>query len=276
MKFFTQFFKGFGYCFKSLSIIFDKGLWPFLFIPLIVCIVLIILSFYGIYSFSSYIADYLKPYLEVDAATITNPGLIDSIRIFLSAKAGFIINLIIKILLGLVSGTFVKYTLLIVLSPFLALLSEKADEKLHNTHFKFSVKQLLIDITRGVLMSLRNMFLEYFFIFIFMLVSVFIAPLSVVTIPLLFLISCYFVGFNFFDYNSERYKLRLKESSKLASQNRGYLVGIGCFYFLVMHIPTFVGTVLGIAFGPAMATVAAVLCFKEIELAQSNTNSVKV
>jgi hypothetical protein len=43
-----------------------------------------------------------------------------------------------------------------------------------------------------------------------------------------------------------------------------------------MHIPTFVGTVLGIAFGPAMATVAAVLCFKEIELAQSNTNSVKV
>lgn len=274
MKFFNQFFKGFSYCFKSLSIIFDKGLWPFLFIPLIVCVVLIVLSFYGIYSFSSYVADYLKPYLEVDAATLTNPGFIDSIRIFLSAKAGFIINLVIKILLGLVSGTLVKYTLLMVLSPFLALLSEKADEKLHNTQFKFSIKQLLIDIARGILMSLRNMFLEYLFIFLFMLLSFFIAPLSVVTIPLLFLISCYFVGFNFFDYNSERYKLKLKASSELASKNKGYLVGIGFFYFLVMHIPTFVGTVLGIAFGPAMATVAAVICFKEIEAEQGKLNKI--
>ena len=272
MRFFNQFFKGFGYCFKSISIIFDKGLWPFLFIPILVCICLLILSFYGIYSISGYIADSIKPYLEVDASKLTDPTFLDTLRLFLSSKASFIINIIVKIILGFISGTFVKYFLLMVLSPFLALLSEKADEKLHNTYFKFSIKQLLIDIARGVLMSLRNMFLEYFFVFLFMAISILIAPLAIVTIPLLFLISAYFVGFNFFDYNSERYKLKINQSTKLASKNRGYLVGIGVFYFLAMHIPTFIGTIIGIAFAPAMATVAAVLCYKEIEKEQLNVN----
>ena len=67
MKFFTDFFKAIGNCFKAFSVIFEKGLWPYSFVFLVVWILLWVLSIYGLFVLADGISDWLSSYMDFNS-----------------------------------------------------------------------------------------------------------------------------------------------------------------------------------------------------------------
>jgi len=264
MKFFSDFFKAIGNCFKAFSILFEKGLWYYIFYPLIIWIALWIASIYGFMSLASYISKWLSGYVNAESIPQTGHWL-SFARPLLVGKISFIITILLRVIFWLISGTFIKYALLIALSPVFALLSEKADEKLTGANFPFNLKQLLKDIFRGIAISLRNMFLEYFFIFSCFLINLFFPPSFFITTPFLFILGWYYIGFALLDYNCERYKFGVLKSIKFIKQNWGTAIGIGFVYSIFMYIP-----LLGLLFGPLIAIIGGTLCFLQVNKFSQN------
>lgn len=264
MKFFSDFFKAIGSCFKAFPVLFEKGLWPYMFIPLIIWIGVWIATIFGLMSLATYVSEWLSGYVNTESIPETGHWL-SFARPVLVGKLSFIIGLVLKLIFWFISGTFVKYVWLIVLSPVFALLSEKTDEKLTGANFPFNLKQLFKDVFRGIAISLRNMILEYLFIFVCFLLNLFFAPSFFITTPFLFLLGWYFIGFALLDYNSERHKFGISKSIQFIKQNRGYACGIGFVYSVFMGLPFLLGNVIGVLFGPAVAVVGATLSFLEIQ-----------
>ncbi len=263
MNFFTGFFKGFGNCFKAFELIFNKGLWPFLLYPLVVWIITWLLAVFGIIALADFVSETIKSYLSFDSIPETGHWL-SSAKPYLAGTLGFMAALAIKIIFWFISGTFSKYILLIILSPMFALLSELTEEKLTGNKFPFSFAQLMKDILRGILITLRNLSIELGLIIACMILTFFLPFLSFVTIPFLLFVSWYFTGFTMMDYNAERHKLSGGDSASFIRANKGYTCGIGSVYWLFMILPFFIGDIIGITFGPALAVVGATLSFLEV------------
>ncbi|MCE3229564.1 MAG: hypothetical protein K0S32_4115 [Bacteroidetes bacterium] len=278
MKFFSDFFKGIGNCFSAFGVLFGKNLWPYMFIPLIMWVLLWVGSIYFSFLAADGISEWLKS--KMSAESIPEAGhWLSWIKPFLVSKwFGWLIAIIFKIIFWFVSGTFVKYFLLMIMSPVFALLSEHTEEKLTGNKFPFSWTQLLKDIVRGIAISLRNMLLEYTFIFFGFILCIAFPPLALVITPFLLFLGWYYVGFTLMDYNMERHKFSVSESTSFIRRNKGYACGIGLVYSFFLALPFLPGSILGIMFGPATAVVGSTLSFLEIrkaEVGAGNVNTIK-
>lgn len=263
MNFFQGFIKGFSNSFKSFDVLFNKGLWPFLLYPLVIWVLTWLLTLAGITVLADWFVNWSSQALEFDKIPDSGHWL-SFAKPFLTGYFSVFIFWIVKILFWFISGTFSKYILLIVLSPLFALLSEIADEKLTGQKFPFSFPQLMKDIVRGTMISLRNMMIEFGFIIGCFLVTLFFPPLVIVTTPFLLIVSWYFTGFSLMDYNTERYRYNVRDSVRFIRANKGLVIGIGCVYWLFMSIPTFAGDIIGLTFGPAIASLGATVSFLEL------------
>lgn len=260
MNFFTGFFKAITNSFKGFSLIFEKGLWPYIFYPVLVWLFMWIGSIYLFASIAEQIALYFSEQLNFD--NIPDSGAILSFaKPFLTGYFSFITTWILKILFWFISSTFTKYIVLIFLSPLFALLSESIEEKINGNKYPFNTIQLIKDIGRGIVMSLRNMLLEYFFIAICFIITIIFPPLAFITTPFLLLVSWYFSGFTMIDYNFERHKMSISHSVQFARKNKSLICGIGIIYTAFMLLPLF----LGLMFGPVLAVVGATLSFLELK-----------
>lgn len=264
MNFFQGFIKGFTNCFKSFEVLFNKGLWPFLFYPLIIWALTWVLSLAGITLLADALATWASDALEFEKIP-DNGHWLSFAKPFLTGYFSLFIFWTVKVLFWFVSGTFSKYILLIVLSPLFALLSEIADEKLTGNKFPFSLPQLLKDIARGTMISLRNMLIEFGIIIACFIITLFFPPLIIGTTPLLLVVSWYFTGFSLMDYNTERYRYNVSSSVRFIRDNKGLVIGVGCVYWLFMSIPTFAGDILGLMFGPALASLGATISFLQLK-----------
>lgn len=260
MNFFTGFFKAISNSFKGFSLIFEKGLWPYIFYPVLVWLFMWVGSIYLFASIAEQIAVYFSEQLNFD--NIPDSGAVLSFaKPFLTGYFSFIITWILKILFWFISSTFTKYVVLIFLSPLFALLSESVEEKTNGRNFPFTFSQLIKDIGRGIIMSIRNMLLEYFFIALCFIITIIFPPLAFITTPFLILVSWYFIGFTMMDYNFERHKMNISDSVQFARKNKGLICGIGIIYSAFMLLPFF----LGLMFGPVLAVVGATLSFLELK-----------
>lgn len=266
MNFFQGLFRAIANCFKGFALLFDKGLWPYLFYPVIMWILILFGSIWLFSALASEITGYINE--QIDADSIPDSGSwLSFAKPFLTGYFSYIIHILIKIIFWSISGTFVKYVLLILLSPLFSLLSESVEEKLTGKAFPFSASQLLKDIFRGIAISLRNMFLEYFFIALCFLVTLFVPPLVIITVPFLCIVSWYYIGFTMLDYNFERHKMSISQSASFTRKNKGTAIGIGIVYALFMLLPFYVG----LFFGPILAVVGATLSFLDIKNNQTST-----
>lgn len=262
MKLFSDFGKGFINCFKAFSVLFEKGLWHFIFYPLLIWLVIWIASIYGLVTLADYLTSKIEPYLSLDSLS-TIEGF-SFLKTKLSGAFSFIITWILKLFFWFVGSIFTKYILLIVLSPIFALLSELADEKLSGSKFPFNLIQLIKDILRGTVISIRNLCMELLLSFALWLIAFFVPPLFFITLPLSLLIGWYFIGFSLLDYSCERHKFKIGEGIQFIKKNKGYAIGIGCVYSIFMALPTIAGDVLGMMFGPTIAVVGATISFLEM------------
>ncbi len=263
MIFFQGLFKAIANCFKGFSLIFDKGLWPYLFYPVIMWLLLLAGSVWLFSILANEVTEYINEQVNVNSIPDSGSWL-SFAKPFLTGYFSFIISILIKIIFWFLSGTFVKYLLLILLSPLFSLLSESLEEKLTDNKFPFSATQLMKDILRGIGISLRNMFLEYFFIAACFLVTLFFPPLVIITVPFLCFVSWYYIGFTMLDYNFERHKMNISQSASFTRKNIGTACGIGIVYSLFMLLPFYIG----LFFGPILAVVGATLCFLDLKNTQ--------
>lgn len=269
MKLFSDFGNGFVNCFKAFSVLFERGLWHFLFYPLIIWIGIWVASIYGFMALADYLNELVKPYLNFDN-TAYDIQWLAFLKPKLSGAFGFIVSWILKIIFWFIGSIFTKYLLLIVLSPLFSLLSESTDEKLSGNKFPFNGFQLIKDVFRGIAISIRNLLFELIISFGLWLVAIFVPPLFFITFPLGIIVGWYFIGFSIMDYNCERQKFSVSASVQFIKKNKGYAIGIGCVYSIFLALPTIAGDMLGIMFGPTVAVIGATISFLEIRKRELN------
>jgi CysZ protein len=221
--------------------------WTFL-----VPIVLNILLFIGGQALLSNLIDYSKDFL-LGLINIDRSGIWGGIL-------GFFMAGLIEVLFFLVFVYVSGYVIIILMSPLLAYISEKTEEILTGKKYNTSIGQLLRDVLRGILIALRNLFLELFFMILAFLVG-FVPVIGWLGAIVLFLISSYFYGFSFIDYINERKKLTIRESISVGRKYKWLAISNGAVFSFSLFIP-FCGTFVSL-FVSIVAVVAAALAMNK-------------
>ena len=238
----TTFFESFKFILKN-----NLGLY-FLF-PIALNIIL----FIGGWNLVSFLTDFSLNYVSEN--TLQNfPEWITSLL------SGFL-WIIFKIIFFLVYAYLGGFIVLILLSPVLAILSEKTDEIINNKNHPFDLQKLLKDILRGIVIAIRNMFYEIIILALLFIFS-FIPLLGLISPILMFIVSAYFYGFSFIDYSNERNNLSIKNSIKLIRENKGVAIANGSLFSLFLLIP-FIGLLFA-GFAAIISTVAATIAIDQI------------
>ncbi len=145
-----------------------------------------------------------------------------------------------------------KYILLVAVSPFMSLLSEKIENKITGeASSTFSFNLFLQQAGRSLHLNLRNISREIILTIILWTLSL-SGILAPVTTALLFAISAYYAGFGILDYTMERH-LNYRNSLNFVHSNRGLTLGIGLGFMLILLIPF-----VGFFFAATFATIASV------------------
>jgi CysZ protein len=235
---------------KAHRFILQYKLWKWIIIPGIVYAILFIV---GMYFFGQTANDFIEWLKGL---------LMNSLNRINSSFLNFIVTLsgiMIWVILMLLYFSFFKYFFLIVGSPVFAYLSEKTAAIIEGKEYPFSLSQFLIDIKRGVRISLRNALWQTVYLLSILLLG--IVPLIGWFIPVLaLLIECYYYGFSMLDYSMERNKKSVSESILFIGNHKGLAIGNG-FVFYLMHLLPIVGWVLA----PAYAVIAATLSIYDLK-----------
>jgi CysZ protein len=255
-QFFTKFFKGAGSVFWAFPFLFENGLWPFLFYPIIVYLILFIAGIATLFGLYPIINDWLNHLLGADGI---GSGWLFLLKGYFAVFLGFVLKLFTWIIFGFIN----KYIVMILMSPMYAILSEKVETKLTGKVYPFSFFQLLKDIFRGISITLRNMLMELIIIVLCGLLT-FIPVVNLLVPIFLFFVSSYLMGFSLFDYSCERHKISYSNSIQFMKGNRPYLLGLGAMYNLIAFLP-----VIGFILPPVVGSIGATKTFLDIKLKPS-------
>jgi CysZ protein len=278
MKFFRDFGQGVLYFFRSWTVIFNKGMWHYLFYPLILHIIIYVLIVVGVFTLGKQLEDYLNHLFSFDSIPESGHWL-SWMKPFLTGWLSWILVWVLKFFVAWILQILTKYIVLILLSPILSLASETAEEKVTGKKFPFDFGQLMKDILRGVLISLRNMAIEYglFFAgFLLLLIPVLGPLLFAVYGVFMWFISWYFYGFSMLDYSCERHKMGVGASSRLIKTNKGVAIGIGFMFAGFLYVGSWIpviGSMVAIMFAPIMGVVGGTLAFLDLKKQEEQKNA---
>lgn len=263
-KFFTGIGKGFSDYGPALDFIFKHKLAWFFLIPIVFNIILFAGAWTAIDSFSDYIQALIIDSVSLSGAQFWGA---EALQWIINASVALILHILFFFVFAYTGG----YIVVILLSPFLAYLSERTEKIITGNEYPFNIQQLMRDVVRGVLIALRNLFFELLIMFGFFLFGFvpFIGWIVALASPIiLFFIASYFYGFSFVDYVSERRKLNLKESVQLVKDRRGVVTGNGMPFALILLIP-YIGLLFS-GFFAITATVAAVISMNDLDEKETN------
>jgi len=259
MKFTTHLSLGFKSYIEAVVFLFKHNFWKYFIIPLI----LFGIIFYTGHKFEAY-SDAAN-----EAKDLGNHswGILGWFWLVLKAQFFWLLEFLF------LDAT--KYLVMIFLSPLLAILSEKAEEILTGNKYKFNLKQLIIDVKRGIGIAIRMLIAEFGIIFLIWLpiCKLFGVNDFIYEFVALF-IGFYFYGFAFIDYINERLRLSIRESWKFMKKHAGLAIAIGSIYSLFYKIPSLIptnnkwlDTILdnfGVLFAPVLAIVAATIAMHKL------------
>lgn len=268
----NQFWKDFGLGLRtygrSFGFIVRNKMMHFYLYPLIFIILFGIGAAQGI----QFIEDTVNPWIAglIGVEPIQGDGWWDKTLGFLQNFSEQLVSFMIWGIMMYIFYKISKYVILIVMSPIMALISEKTDAVVTGQDFPFSWTQLMKDVIRGVRIALRNFVLEMGITVGLLILNLFITlvfpPLSVITTPAVaifnFMVSAYYFGFSTMDYTNERYRLKFKDSVRIIRKNRGLAVANGGVFAVWLMIPI-IGTFIGTIFAPVTCTVGATLALLE-------------
>jgi CysZ protein len=227
---FISFFSAFGFLAKH-KLLRWYGL------PLLLWIYLVAASSITLASLiSPYIINILKLWFKLDVHA-TEDGFWSLMKYWVHAGLQIGTVWLVNLLLWYCLGRMMKYIILIIMSPLLAWLSEKAEAILTGKEYEFSWVQLIKDAWRGVKITLRNLSIELILMFLGFWLAIAMPALSPFITLLLFAINCYFMGFSMFDYNIERRKMNVNQSVRFMRGNKMLVLGLGFAFNLLSCIP---------------------------------------
>lgn len=219
-----SFFKAIPFSFRHFALSF---IYPFL----LFLFILISLS-----TLNMFLYDYLINQINNLTSSIQE-GILHTI---LSFAIRSIIFIMIKLILFLIIYFLSAYIVLVLMSPILSYISEKTELIISNKTYNFDFNIWIKQIIRGILLSLRNLFLQLIITLLFsviFIIPIFGLILSPFLSIILVLINAYFLGFSFLDYSLERKNYSIQQSIQTVRKNKGLAIGYGLIFYLIMLIP---------------------------------------
>ncbi|MFK7969516.1 MAG: EI24 domain-containing protein [Bacteroidia bacterium] len=237
--------KAFGSYPAALRMIFKHGLWGYLLIPGLVCLVAGGAIFGGAWAISGSMGEWLANIYPQDWWA----------HDFFAGALGALSWISFGLLAALTVILF-KYIAMIVTAPFVGPLSEKIESlATGQAGPKFSLKDMGTDILRAVRMSLRNIVREILWTLVFFIVLNFIPLIGTLLYPIVaFLIQAYYAGFGSMDPALERQRYGIKQRVAYVRSHKGLAIGNGIVFVLLMFVP-----VLGWFLAPTLGAAAATL-----------------
>jgi CysZ protein len=221
-------------------------LWGYVLLPGIINIVLLLLVIFFGWHLASRITDYAFDYLGLN----NDP---EGFLKYLVVGFYYVLKFGLRVIFVLLYIMFYKYIVLMLISPFLAMLSEKTEKIIYGNQYTFNFKQYIKDLIRGNILVLRNVIAELLWLIVFFFFS-YIPIIGLIGPVILFIIACYFFGFFMIDYCSERHKMSIRESVHFVRANKGFAMANGIIFYLLLIIP-----VVGIMIAPSYSVVAATI-----------------
>jgi CysZ protein len=249
-KFFKQLFQGFASYITAGKLIVEHKLYWFFIAPAVIWL--------GIYFLGNW-------FDELSAAVKVTGDNMHDIMVSLLKKEFY------KGLSYMFTET-TKYFVIILLSPLLAILSERVELILVNREYKFNIGYFINDIKRGIRMALWCMFQEYLLFFIYLIFALIFGFPDIMNTLVALGIGFYFYGFGFIDYINERRRLNITQSVEFLRRNAGLAFGIGIIYSLIF---SYVPMDLGAIFIPIFAIVAATVLMHETVDLSKNEHSME-
>lgn len=251
MAFFNDLGKGISSHLKAIEFIGKNGLWYYFLFPAAIMTLLWVGGFWSIMSLSDWLVEKAIAWMGLEG------NRSDDWLGWLQTIGSFIVGFALKLLFLIFMSSYLKYIVLIVCSPILALLSERIDEIVSGNKYPFNFPQFLHDMLRGIVVTLRNLLFETAIIF----ACLFIAWIPVIgwfTIPFLYVVAWYFMGFSMMDYTYERQKLTIGQGASFTRRHKGIAIGNGFIFSMILLIPF-----IGICIAPVLSVVAATLAVIE-------------
>ncbi len=201
------------------------------------------------------ITQYLESYLEGFGASK------DWWILFLNKFFSISIWFVSKVFFFYIFSLFGGYLTIIFLSPVLTYISEKTASIQKGRIHNFNLTQFINDIFRAILISVRNILLQFLMVFVLFLIGLIPVIGWGISIFGNLLIVSYFYGFSFLDYTNERHQLSLRESVKSVRRNKGLAIGLGLVFYLCFFIPLLGGVIS--SFLTIISVVGATISLEE-------------
>lgn len=267
-NFFKDFTLGVSTFFKAFNFVFNNKMGHYFLYPLIITIAMALAATKAIRQTVNYIKGMASDYLNI--TPIEGDSWWELSVAFLQSISEQIISIALWIAFYFILHKTMKYIVIVLMSPVMALVSEKTEKVLTGNDYSFDYTQFLKDVWRGVVLAGRNFVIEMSIILGLWIanlaISFIVPPLTVITSPLAivigFVVSSYYYGFTTMDYTNERKRMKLKESVTFIKNNKGLAVGNGLVFNILIWIP-FIGAYLGPIFATILGTVGATLAIHE-------------
>lgn len=228
--------------------------WAFLF-PLVFNVLLFYLGIQAVNDASVWVLDQIKGWISFD-------GFEEETQGFLNSSLEIILWIVFKLMFFLLYAYIGGYVVIIVLSPFLSFVSERAEKANGGTLPPFKLGTFFYNIFRGIVIALRSFLYQTLLSLLILLLS--FIPLVNLAVPfLLFLVSAFFYGFAFMDYFLERRISSISESIDFIKKRRLITMALGLPFSIVLAVP-YVGSFLA-GFVTIVAAVAATLYLMDKE-----------
>lgn len=242
-----EFSIGLGQYFNVFKFISEHKLYPYLFKSAFVAFLTFSTLLFGAFFAGGALHQLLvsQELIEIENETLS------------SIFSGFIYVLTIIPLL-FISILLYKQVIQILLSPMLGSIVEKVltIQKGKEVSLGFSLSLSLKGFWFIVLPNLQKELGLMMVLFGFSLLPV----IGLAASPLMFLVSCYFLGFSSLDIINETLQMPFKIRKRHTWQHLGYVLGNGVGFTLIFMVP-----VLGTFTAPILSVIAAALGYKHID-----------
>lgn len=240
---------------RAAGILFSRKFWWFLLFPVLI----LLLLFMGGNFLVSYAGDSLYELIEHQVRSWVS-GI--SWLQWIGEATGIFIKVVLRILYFFLFVTFGGYIVLVVMSPVYSYLSERTEAYLTGKEYPFSLRQLVWEIFRGIVIAVRNMFLQLLLTVVIFFCS-FIPVVGLIAPFAIFFTSAYFYGFSFLDYVIERKKFNVKQSVRYVNKNIGLATGIGTVFALSLMISWL--SIIACCFVSLLSVIAATIALRKRE-----------
>ncbi|MBG14906.1 MAG: hypothetical protein CL853_00980 [Crocinitomicaceae bacterium] len=207
---------------KAIPFVLKNGFWMYFIIPIIIFIFIYYLGFY--------FKDMQQLYKAPDDA-----GFFKSIYYFFISG--------IFLLLSFTFLNFIRYIIIILISPLLSIVSERTERILTGNKYTYSLSQLIKDVKRALNLIIRNIVWEMSLV-VLVLITLKIINIyypmndllnSTFRIVAVECIAFYYYGFGFIDYIMERLKMNHKQSIYFVRKHRGLAIALGLVFTPLFH-----------------------------------------